>query len=599
MGEALARYSWKNAAMLRVAQCLMVLLLPLLLALTIARADDGVDFVLKIEAPRPLEKLLKENLALAKAMHDTPLPRARFDRLYEQLSKQTKQLLATEGYYTSTVNIARTPLTATEAGVWRIALAVTPGKRTRVADIAIEYRGDVANNAGERAAIGGRWTLPVGSVFRQADWENAKRDFLRQLLTRRYPHARVLHSEARIDPATARAYLKLQVDSGPAVFFGELTIAGLQRYPTYVVRDLSPIVPGTPYDQSQLLTLQTRLQNSGYFKTVEVRTEDAPSDVARAPVTVQVSERERRQVGFGVGFSTDVGPRGKIEYRDLNLRTRGWRLNTGVEVDRVQQTISAGIDLPEKPNGARDSVATSYTHKDVSGEITDTARAGVNRANHVGDWERVLSLQYQTEVERVIGAPRDNRQALVANSSWTRRHTDDLLYPTRGYLLNAQVGGAHRAVLSDRSFVRLYAKGARYYAVQSRATLMFRSELGYVVAGERTGIPIEYLFKTGGDQSVRGYGYQTIGAPDAGGIAAGRYLAVASSEYTYWFRPQWGAATFYDIGTASDTRAQLDWFSGYGIGARWRSPVGPVSLDVAYGKAVHKYRLHFSLGFVF
>ena len=98
---------------------------------------------------------------------------------------------------------------------------------------------------------------------------------------------------------------------------------------------------------------------------------------------------------------------------------------------------------------------------------------------------------------------------------------------------------------------------------------------------------------------MRGYGYQQLGVPVASAITGGRYLVTASAEYDWWFKPPYGAAIFYDAGNAADSFGDLKLKAGYGVGARWRSPVGPINVDVAYGEAVHKVRLHFSLGFTF
>ena len=106
-------------------------------------------------------------------------------------------------------------------------------------------------------------------------------------------------------------------------------------------------------------------------------------------------------------------------------------------------------------------------------------------------------------------------------------------------------------------------------------------------------------FCSGGDQSVRGYAYQSLGVAQADAVVGGRVLGVASAEVVQWITPSWGAALFYDVGDAADTLSSFSAKQGVGVGARWRSPVGPINLDLAYGRATGKYRIHFSLGFAF
>ena len=120
-----------------------------------------------------------------------------------------------------------------------------------------------------------------------------------------------------------------------------------------------------------------------------------------------------------------------------------------------------------------------------------------------------------------------------------------------------------------------------------------------MLTSSRLGVPATLLFRAGGDQSVRGYEYLSLGIREADAVVGGRYLAVASAEYVRWIVPNWGAAVFYDVGDAFDELGDFKANAGYGLGARWKSPVGPVGLDVAYGEEAHTIRLHFSLGVSF
>lgn len=575
----------------------VVLLLAALRLATPAQAAE-VDYQINLDAPRAQRDLLRHNLELYRWLDQTPLDSEFVDKLYRETPAEIRKLMATEGYYAADVraDIAR------DTDVWRIDIGVSAGARTHVVAVAIEFTGAIARDdadaQAQRAAIRAAWTLPSGAAFRQAEWEAAKRALLRSLLVKHYPRARLTQSEARVDPANARAALHIGVDSGPAIQFGEVTIEGLQRYPQRIVLDLNPVAAGAPYDQSQLLLLQNRLQDSGYFKSVDVQAQTDRLESTTAPVTVTVVEQERRRVGIGVGYSTDTGPRAKAEYHDANIRERGWRLKTGVEVDSIMYSVSAGLSFPQRAR-RRDSIATAFTHKDDQGEVLDTARVAATRLEQKHNHERAITVQYQHEAQEISGARGDIRQALTANVGWTWRRTDDLLYPRRGYFFQTQLGGAHKELAADRSFARVYAKSARFFPIATRGALMLRAEAGWVEADARVGIPSEFLFKTGGDQTVRGYPFQGLGVAEGNAIVGGRYLAVGGVEYTHWLTPKWGAAMFYDVGDAADDPAALAWVEGYGLGARWRSPVGPIHLDVAYGEAVAKYRVHFAMGFNF
>lgn len=569
-----------------------------LLALAPAFAQE--TYRLEIEAPEPLRTLLRENLDMAKWLESPEMNPDFFRRLFARATPQVKTLLATEGYYA--------PAIAADIeqrdGTWVARFVIEPGAQMHVAEVELAFRGDivVADTAAQAQQNGAReaWPLKAGDVFRQAEWEAAKRGLLRGLLIERFPAARIVDSRASVHPKNGEARLFVEIDSGPLFTFGELEVEGLERYPRSLVERLNPIKAGSSYQQTQILELQSRLYDSGFFQSAEVQVETDPARPEHVPVRVRVIEAPSKRLGFGVGYSTDTRARVQIQYDDKNIRDRAWWFKSGLEVNEVRQSGSVQLDFPPRASFARDSIAGSITHEDVSGEETETARLGVSRSQRVGRFERTLALQYQTEVRGVAGvADEDTRQALTATASWTRRDVDNLLYPTRGYIVNMQIGGAHEALLTDQSFLRGYVRAARYYPLGARGSLLLRGEVGSVQADSRQGIPSDFLFRAGGDQSVRGYAFHSLGVQEGEAIVGGRYLAVGSVEYTHWLTEQWGAAIFYDIGDAADERDEWEAVAGFGAGVRWRSPAGPVNFDVAYGEETNRYRLHVAVGFVF
>ena len=171
------------------------------------------------------------------------------------------------------------------------------------------------------------------------------------------------------------------------------------------------------------------------------------------------------------------------------------------------------------------------------------------------------------------------------------------MLPRRGYFGQITAGGAPDE-LSTRGFQRGTARATLLYPLGRNDDLQVRAEGGIVVARSREGIPSAFLFRTGGDQTVRGYAFESLGVRQGDAVLGGRYLAISSVEYTHWFGQLWGLAAFVDGGNAWDT-GDYDPVFGYGAGARFRTPIGPVRVDVAYGEEEKSWRLHFSVGFVF
>jgi translocation and assembly module TamA len=208
-----------------------------------------------------------------------------------------------------------------------------------------------------------------------------------------------------------------------------------------------------------------------------------------------------------------------------------------------------------------------------------------------------LLVSGHLEEQTVSGQVVDNRQAVYIGLRAGFRETDGIVLPRRGYFGQVTAGGAPEG-LSTQHFVRGTARATVLVPLGRNDDLQLRGEGGVVIASSREGIPSTFLFRTGGDQTVRGYAFESLGVRRGDAVLGGRYLAIGSIELTHWFSPAWGLAAFVDGGNAWDTGDYAPVF-GVGGGARFRTPIGPVRVDLAYGEAEDNWRLHFSVGFVF
>lgn len=579
----------------------------------------AIDYDVRIEGPRALRELLEENLDLMRWRGNPRLDIEQLQRLVRQAPEQAKTLIATEGYYSPQVSAGLDTSGAKPV----VRIVIDAGQPVTVGDVDIELRGFVPADKGsapiDAATLRQGWGLGTGSRFRTADWEAAKRNMLRQITQRRFPRAQLLDSSATVDPDKRSALLKVVIDSGPDARFGDLKIEGLQRYPASVITNLNTIRPGEEYSEAALQALQGRLQDTGYFGTVEVSAdmsgvvaqqvnelnqgEGAQASTQTGPTTlpvlVRVTENKRKNVSLGVGFSTNTGARAQANYGDLLIF--GKRNKSSVLYEQKRQTARTDFYWPTTSSGYNNSVGGGFDRQDVEGQITRTTSISATRAWGSPLLERSVKIEALTEQITLAGAtiPNERVKSVPVTFSITKRSLDSLVAPTRGYILNGQIGAAPLPILTDEKFVRLYTRGLAYKPLGDDGTLILRGEFGAVGSKNKAGVPSTFLFRAGGDGSVRGYGYQELGVPVGSAITGGRYLLTASAEYDYWFKPPYGAAVFYDVGNAGDKLSDLKPEVGYGVGARWRSPVGPINVDLAYGKAVRKVRLHFSLGFTF
>lgn len=569
----------------------------MLLVLPLAAQAQAFRYSVELDVPEAHRALLQNHLEIYTARENPRMDADQLRALVRRTPDQIREFLATEGFYSPAIDSSLTE----RQGAWIAGFTIAPGDPVRVAGVDLQLRGAIA--AEERAArlaiMRERWPLREGMVFRQTQWEQAKRSVLQLLLAEQYPAAKIASSQATVDPRNLQVSLRIVLDSGPAFTFGAMEVSGLERYPRSIVDRLNDIEPGSPYSQARLLQFQTRLQDSRYFTAALVIADIDPARPERVPVKVRVVEAQSRKLGFGAGISTNTGARGQIEYQDLNFLDRAWRLSGLLKLETKKQLLSGDIQFPRAASGYVDSLTALTERTDIERQVTRKYGLGAKRAHVVGNTETAFGLQYQTERLEIAGAQSDSRQALVGSYAWTRRNVNNLLYPTDGFLLSTQVGVAAKALLSDQDFVRSYIKANYYRSVGKNGGLILRGELGATLARSSQGIPSDFLFRAGGDQSVRGFAYQSLGVKSGDAIVGGRYLGVASAEYVHWLTPDWGAAVFYDAGTAADNLRDFEPVHGYGAGARWRSPVGLLNLDLAYGREVRKARVHFSVGISF
>ncbi len=561
----------------------------------------------QLEAPESVRELLVSHLSLdgASAALDATA-RAALER---RLRKEAGELLATEGYFSPQIEL--------RDGADGPIVRVEPGPRAHIGRVDIEIGGALSSE--RRQQLIAEWALPAAAAFRQADWDDAKNGLLRELMAVDHGAARLLSSLAEVDVAAARVDLRLVYDAGPRYRYGELRILGLQRYPASLVESYSDkLKPGQAYRQEDLLATQTALQNTPYFSSVSVEVgrdeapdkapasaaTDAPAVAAEAvievPVIIRLRERAPFNIALGAGYSSNTGARVEGNFRSADFLGRAWELTTGARIEQLRQSAYADVFLPEdRQKKQRDSFGAVVENSDIQGLGIERVAVAASRVQLRGSIEQRLGLNWQYEQQTPHGEPSSTNRALTATVGWVWRHAEDPLDATEGIVAQLQFGGATKLLLSDQNFLRTYFRYSQGIPLGKADGLLLRGEIGFTAAPSRQGIPQDSLFRAGGSNSVRGYAYQSLGVQQGSTTLGGRYLLTLSAEYTHWIDAQWGIAVFADAGQAADDNSVFKLAPGYGMGARWKSPAGPLAVDLAWGQLDRTVRVHFSLAVPF
>ncbi|MDN7604571.1 autotransporter assembly complex protein TamA [Burkholderia gladioli] len=550
-----------------------------------------------IDAPRSVRKLLEQHLDVSRFAKRDDISDDQFEFLITATPQQVRDLTATEGYFS--------PVVSTDVrnrdGKRSVTVKVDPGPQTDVAGVDLQFKGPVGTeDPKQETAARLAFSLHEGDAFTQSGWDGAKNAALKQLQSYRYLGAKIVSSQARIDPRTRTAKLAVSFDSGPTFTMGALDVSGVRRYPEKIVANVNPLGVGEIYDVQRINELQRQLQNTPYYASVAIDVGDDTSKPEDTPVHVKVSEYPYNSVRGGVGYATDTGPHVQGSYTYLDTFGAAWPLQVSGRIDQIQQYGQVQLSMPPSPHGWTNSALASYTNTNVSDVRIYSARLGLQRTKTSQNIDYSYSIMfYQDRLDQNGAGPTTSR-ALVPQWSWTRRNVNDPLFPRSGNLIHAEAGFAVKGVLTDQSFIRGYARGQQYIPIGKRDLIFFRAELGGVfTSGGSAGIPASLLFRAGGSNSVRGYGYQSIGNSVDGSVLPTKYLMTGTAEYQHWFNHDWGAATFFDVGTATDAWGERVFYPGVGLGARWRSPVGPVNVDLAYGLRNRSVRPYLTLGIAF
>jgi len=562
-----------------------------------APAAEAPRYRVVIEAPDPLRDTLSASVDLLRWQTYDEMTRSLFDALVRQARDQAKEAAATEGFFSATIDIdvdrASTP--------WTVTMRVTPGTQTHVTAASIVVEGAASSGdigAEAIAKVRQEWKLPVGAPFRQPAWIDAKEQAVNRLAANAFAAARLAASEAAIDPETSSAELAVTLDSGPVFHVGDLEIQGLTRYTEDLVRNYRSKRRGERYSLADLDQFVRRLNGTGYFASVHAAIDTDPAKADDAPIHVSVIEAPPKKLEAGLGYSTDTAFRGNVSYRDVDVGGRALQMYVDARIESKLQNASLRFVQPPARNGWSPSVFTRIERTDINSLVTQTAAAGVRMSSldERNQWQ--YGAAFFVDRQQPFGQPANDSHALYVDVERAWRRVDDLAAPTQGFIVLAQAGVGIPGA-STRGFGRTVVRSAFFQPLSAQWSFSARAEGGAVFAGSRTDIPSVLLFRTGGDTTVRGYAFESLGLKSGDAVLPVRYYYAASAEVTRWIGDAWGIAAFVDAGNAFDDTSDAHPAFGYGIGARVRTPIGPFRLDLAYGEQSHQVRLHFSVGVAF
>ncbi len=512
--------------------------------------------------------------------NDESLTTERLALLHRLAPEQIREALAPFGFYqVSIADQLEEPDDATSP--WRATYRVTPGEPVKIGVVDYQIVGAGADNS----AFPRAFPMQVGDVLLHSAYEKAKSELRDTASAQGYLDARLVQHQVLVDPVANNARIQFHLDTGPQYRIGQVSFSQDLLDET-LLRRYVDFKPGVVYDPDLLLGLQGRLLGSEYYSAVEIvpRLDQASAD-HEVPVDVIATRNMPNKYRIGVGFATDVGPRLSMDWQRRYLNRWGHRLRTELSLSPALSSLALDYRIPLhdptrdyliiKPQSVYSDTATSkgWQHTLQIAHSTLTPDG----------WRRNLGLDYRYEDLddgiNSIGATSE----LVPNVSWSKTVSDDPINTSRGYRIKYTLLGAVAGLVSPTSYLsgQFQFKWIRRFAERYR--FITRADLGATLAGSAGDLPVSRRFYAGGDQSIRGWGYGTLGPQDPNGVTiGGRYLAVGSLELERQIAGPWSVAVFSDFGNAFDLDDAQGIQQSVGFGLRWASPIGQVRCDLAF-----------------
>ena len=520
------------------------------------------------------------------------------DLFQQEAPGKVQEALQPFGFYHSRVQLFSEK---NREGPIRLIVKVDPGDPLRITSFHLEIQGTEEAERILREPVES-FPLKVGDILRHDLYEKGKADIKAKALGAGFLEADFSIHTIRLSPAENTAEVVLVLHSGPRFYFGETFFDQGSGYPESFLRRYIAFQPGEVYSEEKLAKTRWNFLESDRFLEVSVEAPKEGIKDSRVPVRITLKPSKPKRFRMGVGYETDKGAGGVIRYQDLNFYRQGQEVNGELQVSERLQGLVVNYVLP----GLGNQDSKTNFNLGLKREITDTydSRSIFFKPEYSHDlgYGRLGSFYLNLLQDHFSIGNQDSISTLVMPGIrfWERRY-DDLVKPSRGYRFFLEGRGGSAWSSSNTTFLQFLGKGDALIPLPQGFSVLLRLEAGTTIQeGSFENLPPSVRFFAGGDNSVRGYAYQSLGPKDASGkVVGGKNLLVTSLEIEKTITPYAGLAAFYDLGNAFDGFIRMDLKQGIGLGIRLYTPVGPLKLDLAYqlGEKDPQFRLHFSVGF--
>ncbi|ELA9315251.1 outer membrane protein assembly factor [Vibrio parahaemolyticus] len=562
--------------------------LPIIVGLLVVSQSAYADVSLKLKG---IDGVLEDNVkaylsSIPEKDYSTSL------RFQARLDQSITEALNALGYYHAKISYS------ISEGNDELIVNIHKGLPVKIKVMDVVISGEAKEDE-EFANLIAKSPLKVGRILNQGEYDSLKSGIRNLALQRGYFNGDFKLNKLEVIPELNEANVRLHYDSGIRYHFGPVEITGSQIWENRV-ESMRPFEIGEPYLVSDVGEYNQNLSNTDWFSSVFVEPDLSKLEDGRElPIKVSLAPAAKNQIETGIGYSTDTGVRGTLKWKKPWVSARGHSFNTALSLSKPEQTITAGYKIP-LDDVLREYYQLQFGLKHLDNRDTESLESNLAVERHWltdGGWHKTVYVRHLYE-NFSQGLQDDGVQFVLPGATFSRTRVRGGSMPMWGDKQSVTVEYGDPALLSETRVLRLLGRSSWIRGIGENHRGLFRLEGGANITEEFEKLSPSLRFFAGGDNNIRGYGYESISPVDESGALTGaKYILSSTLEYQYRVYGNWWAATFYDIGDAfNDTP---EWKSGAGVGIRWASPVGPVSFDFAWGldeKPNNEFRIHFSLG---
>lgn len=531
------------------------------------------------------------NITVAGELAAAASPRI-LDRRVRQAVTQIQNALKVNGYYSAEI----TPHVIEQGDNKSFRFDVAKGEPVIIRSVQLDITGDGVDYS-EFQDWKNTFPLQPGDILVDTRYEEALTGLQRTARKFGFFDSRISKREIRIDRSTLKADIEIIFESGSRFRYGEIRL-DQDYFDTDFLQRFFNIEPGQSFNNDDLQVLHQRFAASDYFSSIRLSPLLAERYDDEVPISIELERRKRDRYFAGLGYSTDLGVRGKLGMDRRFVNSRGHHFSALLDYAELKRQVRLAYTIPlTKPY--TENLVLSYQYSDRRDE---DLKSKVNGIDATRIWKRGLhdwqyGIWFFTAENELDGEYSDGK-FLAPSAGWSYARADNFIFPRKAWQLGVNFVGASESVVSTESFLQSRLNATLIIPAFKQDRLLLRGKLGRTFIENFDVLPKQLRFYAGGDNSVRGYEYQTL-APynEKGSLVGGDSLIFGSVEYEHYFKPEIGAAVFWDTGNAFFAGDAIKLAHGAGIGLHLNLPFGVFRFDVAnaLSKPDRPWRVHITL----